>query len=82
MNYVVGVIQVNIAGFGFSYEELSPASQKYDERVLVDANKYAQGLEANLGGTEIFRPLEILLEKPLIEGYLRQIFVLTDGEVQ
>jgi hypothetical protein len=39
------------------------------------------GIDANLGGTEIFDPLETIFKKPSIEGYLRQIFVLTDGEV-
>jgi hypothetical protein len=40
------------------------------------------GIDANLGGTEIFHPLETIFKKPSIEGYLRQIFVLTDGEVK
>ena len=38
-------------------------------------------MDANLGGTEIFHPLETIFKKPSIEGYLRQVFVLTDGEV-
>jgi len=37
-------------------------------------------LQANLGGTEIFNPLEQIFQKPPIDGYLRQVFVLTDGE--
>ena len=38
-------------------------------------------MEANLGGTEIFQPLKNIFESELIPGYLRQIFILTDGEV-
>lgn len=38
-------------------------------------------LGANLGGTEIYKPLNSVYKKPLIPGYLRQIFILTDGEV-
>ncbi|XP_046436816.1 von Willebrand factor A domain-containing protein 5A-like [Daphnia pulex] len=72
---------VNIAGFGFSYEELFPSSRKYDEVVLNHAKAYAEQLQANLGGTEIFNPLEQIFQKPPIDGYLRQVFVLTDGEV-
>lgn len=72
---------VNIAGFGNTYEELFPASRKYDEVVLNTAKAYAGKIDADLGGTEILRPLEIIFKKPLIEGYLRQVFVLTDGEV-
>ena len=37
-------------------------------------------LQANLGGTEIYHPLEQIFQKPPIDGYLRQVFVLTDGE--
>jgi len=38
-------------------------------------------VEANLAGTEIFTPLKNIFESELIPGYLRQIFILTDGEV-
>ena len=41
---------------------------------------YFVGLAANLGGTEIYNPLEQIFQKPPIDGYLRQVFVLTDGE--
>jgi len=34
-----------------------------------------------MGGTEIFAPLEALLSQRTVDGYLRQIFILTDGEV-
>ncbi|XP_057373545.1 von Willebrand factor A domain-containing protein 5A-like [Daphnia carinata] len=72
---------VNIAGFGFTYEELFPESRKYDEVILNTAKAYAEKIDANLGGTEILQPLEIIFKKPPIDGYLRQVFVLTDGEV-
>lgn len=38
-------------------------------------------LQANLGGTEILEPLKKLYEMPGQDGYLKQIFILTDGEV-
>ena len=34
-----------------------------------------------MGGTEILAPLEWALQQPVIDGYSRQIFLLTDGEV-
>ena len=38
-------------------------------------------MDANYGGTEIYQPLEAIFKQPFKEGFLRQIFVLTDGEV-
>ena len=38
-------------------------------------------MQADLGGTEIYQPLEWIFQQPTVEGYLRQIFLLTDGEV-
>lgn len=34
-----------------------------------------------MGGTEIMQPLQKVYESEKITGYLRQVFVLTDGEV-
>lgn len=38
-------------------------------------------LDADLGGTEILAPIMKIVNQPGIDGYLRQIFILTDGEV-
>ena len=38
-------------------------------------------IEADLGGTEIFSPLEHVLQLPRRAGKPRQVFVLTDGAV-
>ncbi len=35
----------------------------------------------DLGGTELLRPLQSVLQAPLEAGRTRQVFVLTDGEV-
>lgn len=40
------------------------------------------GLQADLGGTEILGPLRKLYLESGIDGYLKQIFILTDGEVR
>jgi len=39
-------------------------------------------MEADLGGSEIIEPLTAILELPTIDGYLRQVFVITDGLVK
>jgi hypothetical protein len=38
-------------------------------------------MDADLGGTEIYKPLKNILESSVIEGYPKQIFLLTDGEI-
>ena len=38
-------------------------------------------MEANFGGTIILRPLEDIFRQELINGYPRNIIILTDGAV-
>lgn len=38
-------------------------------------------MNADMGGTEIYDPLKKLLEQKGVEGYPRQVFLLTDGDV-
>lgn len=38
-------------------------------------------MTADLGGTQIHKPLENILKKEPMKGYPRQIFLLTDGGV-
>ncbi|XP_037037777.1 von Willebrand factor A domain-containing protein 5A-like isoform X2 [Bradysia coprophila] len=71
----------NVLGFGSRYEFLFPVSVKYDDGSLRMALKHATELSADLGGTDIFEPLEALYETPSIDGYSKQFFILTDGEV-
>lgn len=71
----------NVVGFGSTHEALFPASRPYDETSLAEASAHVKALEADLGGTEVLRPLEAILPSPVAGGGLRQLFVLTDGEV-
>ncbi|XP_046436817.1 von Willebrand factor A domain-containing protein 5A-like [Daphnia pulex] len=72
---------VNIVGFGSTYKPLFSSSRKYGHECLALTKECAQFLEADLGGTEIYDPLAWIFEQPTINGYSRQVFVLTDGEV-
>lgn len=38
-------------------------------------------MSADMGGTEIYQPLQVLLQEKVQEGYPRHIFLLTDGGV-
>ena len=72
----------NIVSFGSSHRFLFPnGSLKYSEDTLKQAYDLQSHMEADFGGTEILRPLEDIYGRPAIEGYPRQVFVLTDGEV-
>lgn len=71
----------NIIGFGSSYEKFFPQSKRYDDETLRMATQHISQITANLGGTEIYQPLDYLFKLQKIPGYTRQIFVLTDGQV-
>ncbi len=72
----------NIICFGSSYQRLFPESRRYDDDTLGRAKQLAAGLAANLGGTEIYAPLEAIVKAaPAAADTPRQIFVLTDGQV-
>ncbi|CAL8124348.1 unnamed protein product [Orchesella dallaii] len=71
----------NIVKFGTDFEFLFPTSVKYDDDTLKQSINCATKLDAYLGGTEILGPLEKIYETPLVDGYSRQVFVITDGEV-
>jgi hypothetical protein len=71
----------NIVGFGSTFSELFEGSIQYSEYSLKIAKEFVQTMDANLGGTEIFAPLQKVLQRHSPKGYQKQIFVLTDGEV-
>jgi Ca-activated chloride channel family protein len=71
----------NVFGFGSTHDRLFPSSTAYDERSLTKASDHVEGLEANLGGTEILPALKAVLEQPPHGSLPRQVVVLTDGEV-
>jgi Ca-activated chloride channel family protein len=71
----------NIVRFGSSYQTYRPTSQKYSSQTLEKALHYVQGIDADMGGTEIYRPLKDICSLPTREGFNRDVLLLTDGEV-
>ena len=71
----------NIVSFGSSFERFSPESLAFNDKSLESATEYVNGLKANLGGTNIYKPLESIFDQAVKPGYPRQVFILTDGEV-
>ncbi|XP_043937298.1 von Willebrand factor A domain-containing protein 5A-like [Protopterus annectens] len=71
----------NIYGFGDTFETLFQKSVKYNQTSLDFAMEKIKTFDADLGGTNIFAPLQDIFSKSLKKGYSRQVFLLTDGEV-
>ncbi|XP_061170034.1 von Willebrand factor A domain-containing protein 5A-like [Saccostrea echinata] len=71
----------NVVSFGSDFSFLFAKSKQYNEENLEEALNLQKKMDANMGGTEIFKPLERVFRSKPIDSYARQIFLLTDGEV-
>lgn len=56
-------------------------SVRYSKKQVDSAVKNIKQMTANMGGTAIYSPLSNILKEKPIEGYPKQIFLLTDGAV-
>ena len=70
----------NICRFGSRYELLDTAPLIYDRKTLETALAFVRG-PADLGGTELLAPLEAILSQKPAAGSVRNIVLLTDGQV-
>ncbi|XP_029301684.1 von Willebrand factor A domain-containing protein 5A-like [Cottoperca gobio] len=71
----------NIYSFGSSHEHIFPKSVEYNQETMEEALKKVEGMDADLGGTEILNPLKDIYSQSCIPNQPRQLFVFTDGEV-
>ena len=69
----------NIISFGSLYSFMFSSSVKYESIQVQNTIKNVEKFRADLGGTEIYSPLEKIFKTPRKKGYPRQIFLLTDG---
>jgi Ca-activated chloride channel family protein len=71
----------NFYKFGSTFEDYAGKSI----RLYADAREiileYIEGIEANLGGTEILAPIEDIFRKNSINNKKRSIILITDGEI-
>lgn len=71
----------NIVSFGYNFTFLYPNSVLANSFCVSDAISKISEFSADMGGTEIYRPLEAIYAKALDPGFKRCIFLLTDGDV-
>eukprot|EP00928_Gymnodinium_smaydae_P079761 TRINITY_DN63614_c0_g1_i1.p1 TRINITY_DN63614_c0_g1~~TRINITY_DN63614_c0_g1_i1.p1 ORF type:complete len:784 (+),score=103.83 TRINITY_DN63614_c0_g1_i1:94-2445(+) len=71
----------NIVLFGSSFKTLYDESKAYDETSLQEASAFADEAGANLGGTELCKPLSFIMQRRPRDGFQRAVFLLTDGNV-
>ena len=71
----------NVICFGSTYQPLFQNSKEYNQKTFLEAVKYANGITASLGGTELFGVLDFVFKGRRVCESQRRIFVLTDGFV-
>ena len=72
-----------IIGFGSNYKLYNDIPKEYTKENINETLKIIDGLRANLGGTDIYRPLDYIYNnKNNLDIKLpKYIFLLTDGEI-
>ncbi|KAK4197814.1 von Willebrand factor type A domain-containing protein [Triangularia verruculosa] len=74
-------VKFNICSFGSGFDFMFPeGSRTYDATSLAYATQYVDGIQANYGGTEMYRPLEDTFNRRYTDMDL-EAFLLTDGEI-
>jgi len=71
----------NVYSFGSRHEMLYNNSVKFNNSNLNDAISKISNFTADLGGTEIYKPLATVFEQEAMPNYQKTIFLLTDGSV-
>ncbi|KAM3130281.1 von Willebrand factor A domain-containing protein 5A, partial [Paramecium bursaria] len=71
----------NIYSFGSDYEKVFPQIVEYNDQTLQEAIRIVSEFDADLGGTELFQPLDNIYRETKKSNRPQQIFLLTDGSV-
>jgi Ca-activated chloride channel family protein len=74
-------IRFNVYAFGSRYKKLFSPSVEYNNETLRRALEYLKRLNADMGGTEVLSPLMEIYGKEAPTGYMREIILITDGQV-
>lgn len=71
----------NIYRFGGNFDHLYRQSKSYNEKSMKEALKYLSKTDADMGGTEVLTVLEDIYKTRPADGFQKQIFLLTDGQI-
>ena len=71
----------NVIPFGSSFKPMWDEPRPYNQENLDEAVAFIRRCDANMGGTEILRPISYVLSQPADSERPRQLLLLTDGEV-
>ncbi|XP_036441174.1 von Willebrand factor A domain-containing protein 5A-like [Colossoma macropomum] len=71
----------NIYGFGSDFRSFFLKSVEYTQKTMEEAMKKVEAMEADMGGTEILKPLQHIYGQDCLPDDPRQVFVFTDGGV-
>jgi len=69
----------NILCFGSTQKWFNPGGSVQRDDNMTACFGFVQGLTADMGKTELFKALQRVYETPALQGYSRQIVVITDG---
>ncbi|XP_021953377.2 von Willebrand factor A domain-containing protein DDB_G0292028 [Folsomia candida] len=72
----------NIIGYGSTFEKLFESSVPKNEENLEKAKQHIESMQLNLGGLNLFNPLNAIKKTPTQSGVLTQVFNLGHAEPQ
>ncbi|XP_066540422.1 von Willebrand factor A domain-containing protein 5A-like isoform X4 [Hoplias malabaricus] len=72
----------NNYGFGSHFQSFFPKSVKYTQNTMEEAMKKVAAINADMGGTELLKPLNHIYSQGYLPDHPRQVFVFTDGAVR
>ena len=74
-----------LIGFGSNFIKYDGVPKKYSKENIEDSLKIVRSLDADLGGTDIYSPLQSIYENEREYDKIKlpkNIFLLTDGEIE
>jgi len=71
----------NVISFGSTYEKVFNESRENSNKNTEQALQKIQKFTSDLGGTELYNPIENVLNEEYNFKYPRSVFILTDGSI-